>query len=127
MLWAAPATAPTPSPAWYCVFTAAWIWSQEYCRIAVSPPTAVWARAGAAAASTMASIAAINIIFLNSIYLLVDSFRYYLERTPRLPPYILTSPSQLDPRSLLNASPRARSVRVAVPDILTLLHKPVSI
>src|SRR5215211_5786922 len=44
---------------------AAWIWSQStYWTL---PAMAVWAKAGAAAASTIASIAANNITFLNLI------------------------------------------------------------
>src|SRR5918997_5343034 len=73
-LWAAPATAPVPSPCWYWVFTAAWIWSHEYGGIATSPPAAVCDRAGAAAASTMASIAANNITFLNSFTSLPEEY-----------------------------------------------------
>src|SRR5215218_4123069 len=58
---------------WYSP-SAAWIWSQStYWTL---PATAVWAKAGAAAASTIASIAANNITFLN---LIPSSFRIPLQ------------------------------------------------
>jgi hypothetical protein len=72
------------SASWYCPI-AAWIWSQStYWTL---PATAVWAKAGAAAASTMASIAANNITFLNFVTSLHENYltcRIFSSSTPNV-------------------------------------------